>query len=73
MPIPPNRSKPPYHQHVRDGYNFAKLFGLIGVYTAAIGTNDYSADPMYFLTVGLMCLTIASIAGFLSVNLHYHS
>ena len=41
----------------------SKLFGLTGVYTAAIGTNDYGGDPTYFLTFGLMCLAIASTAG----------
>ena len=51
---------------------FMALFGLTGVYTAAIGTNDYGRDPMYFLTFGLICLEIGSIAGFLSVKLHYH-
>ena len=51
---------------------FMGVFGLTGVYTASIRTNDYSGDPMYFLTFGLMCLAIASIAGFLSVKLHYH-
>ena len=25
---------------------FMGLFGLTGVYTAAIGTNDYGGDPM---------------------------
>jgi hypothetical protein len=56
LPISKNRSKPPYHQHVRDGYKFSKMFGLTGIYTAAIGTNNYGGDPMYFLTFGLMCL-----------------
>ncbi len=51
---------------------FMGLFGLTGVYTAAIGTNDYRGDSMYFLTFGLICLAIGSIAGFLSVKLHYH-
>ena len=51
---------------------FVGLFGLAGVYTAVIGTNDYGGDPTYFLTFGLMCLAIASIAGFTSVKLHYH-
>lgn len=51
---------------------FMGLFGLISDYTATIGTNNYGGDVMYFLTFGLMCLTIASIAGFLTVNLHYH-
>ncbi len=51
---------------------FMALFGLTGLYTAAIGTNDYRGDSIYFLTFGLMCLTIASIAGFLSVKLHYY-
>lgn len=41
----------------------SKMFGLTGVYTAAIGTNNYGGDPMYFLTFGLMCLAIASTAG----------
>jgi hypothetical protein len=50
---------------------FMALFGMTGVYTAAIGTNNYSRDPMYFLTFSLMCLAIASIVGFLSVKLHY--
>ncbi len=48
------------------------LFGLAGVYTAAIGINDYGVDPMYFFTFGLMCLAIRSIAGILSMKLHYH-
>ena len=51
---------------------FMGLFGLISDYTATIGTNNYGGDVMYFLTFGLMCLTIASIAGFLSVKLYYH-
>ena len=51
---------------------FMGLFGLTSDYTATIGTNNYGGDPMYFLTFGLMCLAIASIAGFLSVKLHYH-
>jgi hypothetical protein len=50
---------------------FMGVFGLTGVYTSAIGTNDYGADSTYFLTFGLICLAIASIAGFLSVKLHY--
>jgi hypothetical protein len=51
---------------------FMGLFGLIAVYTAVIGTNDYGRDPTYFLTFGLICLAIGSITGFLSVKLHYH-
>ena len=51
---------------------FIGLFGLTGVYAGAIGINNYGGDSMYFLTFGLMCLTIASISGFLSVRLHYH-
>lgn len=51
---------------------FMGFFGLTAVYTAAIGTNDYGRDPMYFLIFGLICLAIASIAGFLSVKLHSH-
>ncbi len=42
---------------------FMGLFGLTGVYTSSIGTNDYGVDPMYFLTAGLICLAIASTAG----------
>ncbi len=51
---------------------FMALFGVTGVYTGAIGTDEYGGDPMFFLTFGLMCLAIASIAGFLLVKLHYH-
>ena len=51
---------------------FMGLFGLVGVYAVAIGTNIYGGDQMYFLLFGLMCLAIASTAGALSVKLHYH-
>jgi len=51
---------------------FMGFFGLTGVYTAATGTNNYGGNPIYFLTVGLICLGIASTALFLSVKLYYH-
>ena len=47
------------------------LFNLSSTYTASIRTNDYDGDSMYFLPVNLMCLAVTSIAGFLSVKLHY--
>ena len=48
------------------------LFGLTYVYAAAFGTNEFGKDPVYFLSVGIMCLAIASIISFLLVKLHHH-
>ena len=42
---------------------FMGLFGLTGVYTSSVGTNDYGVDRMYFLTAGLIRLAIVLPAG----------
>ena len=51
---------------------FMGFFGLSGVYTSLIGAHNYGDDPTYFFMFGLICLTIATIALFLSVKLYYH-
>ena len=51
---------------------FMGLFGLTYVYAAAFGTNEFGKDPVYFLSVGIMCLAIASIISFSLVKLHHH-
>ncbi|CAN5729506.1 hypothetical protein BH23THE1_BH23THE1_35790 [soil metagenome] len=49
---------------------FIMVFGLGYVYSAAIGTNSYWVNLLYFLAVGLLCLVIGSTALFLSVKLY---
>lgn len=51
---------------------FMGFFGVAGLFAAATGTRNYGEDPMYFLTIGLLCLAIASTSLFLSVKLYYH-
>ncbi len=51
---------------------FMMVFGLEYVYSAAIGTNSYWGNSLYFLTAGLLCLAIGSSALFLSVKLYHH-
>lgn len=51
---------------------FMALFGLVGLNIGTIETNAYGKDLMYSITFGLLCLTIASIVGLLSIKLYYH-
>ena len=49
---------------------FMIVFGLEYVYSAAIGTNSYWGNLLYFLAAGLLCLAIGSTALFFSVKLY---
>ncbi len=51
---------------------FMIFFGSAYINSAVIGTNDHRDDPLYYLTVGFMCLGIASTVLFLSVKLYHH-
>ena len=37
------------------------LFGLTYVYAAAFGTNEFGKDPVYFLSVGIMCIMLNKV------------